>query len=262
MNFFQATILGIIEGITEFLPISSTFHLIVAGKFFHLPQTDFTKLFDVFIQSGAVLSIIFLYFENLVKDKKLMANIFISFIPTAIIAFFLQKVIKNVFFENMPLMITATIAVSFLLLLLEYLIKKEHLKLNRGLSKMNPSTAILIGLFQALAVIPGVSRSGATIAALMIFGFKRPEAALYSFYLSIPTILAAGGLDLFSSGHLIIQSNNLLILIVGFLSAFISANFAIRWLIRYLQNHSLVPFAIYRIITSLVLIKYFLFPPA
>lgn len=261
MNFFQATILGIIEGITEFLPISSTFHLIVAGKFFHLPQTDFTKLFDVFIQSGAVLSIIFLYFEDLLKEKKLLANIFISFIPTAIIAFLLRNIIKGIFFENMPLMITATIAVSFLLLLLEYLIKKGHLKLNRGLSKMNLSTAILIGLFQALAVIPGVSRSGASIAALMFFGYKRPDAALYSFYLSIPTILAASGLDLLSSGHLITQSNNLLILIAGFSSAFISASIAIRWLIRYLQNHSLVPFAIYRIITSLILFKYFLLPP-
>jgi len=260
MNFFQATILGIIEGITEFLPISSTFHLIVAGKFFNLPQTDFIKLFDVFIQSGAILSVLLLYFYDLLKQKRILVNVFVSFIPTAIIAFLLRKIIKGYFFENMPLMIATTIGVSFLLLLLEYLIKKGSLKLSRGLSKMNLSTAILIGLFQTLAIVPGVSRSGATITALMFFGYKRPDAALYSFYLSIPTILAAGSLDLLSSGHLVTQSNNLLILTAGFVSAFISASIAIRWLIRYLQNHSLVPFAIYRVLSSLILVKYFLFP--
>lgn len=256
MNFFQATILGIIEGITEFLPISSTFHLIVTGKLMNLPQTDFIKLFDVFIQSGAILAVILLYFEDLFKQKKLLINIFLSFIPTAVIGFLLHKVIKNFFFEDMPLMLFATIVVSLLFILLEYLIKKGHLKLNKNLSKIDFTTAILIGIFQALAVIPGVSRSGATIGALMLFGYKRPEAALYSFFLSIPTILAAGGLDLLSSGHLITQSNNLIILITGFISSFIAASMAIRWLIKYLQTHSLVPFAIYRIILSLVLIKY------
>lgn len=256
MNFFQATILGIVEGITEFLPISSTFHLIITGKLMNLPQTDFIKLFDVFIQSGAILAVILLYFDDLLKQKKLLINVFLSFIPTAIIAFLLRKIIKNFFFENMPLMLSATIITSLLFILLEYLIKKGYLKLNKNLSKINLSTAILIGVFQALAVIPGVSRAGATIGALMLFGYKRPEAALYSFFLSIPTILAAGGLDLLSSGHLITQSNNLIILVTGFISAFIAASIAIRWLIKYLQTHSLIPFAIYRIILSLILIKY------
>lgn len=256
MNFFQASILGIIEGFTEFLPISSTFHLIIAGKYFNLPQTDFIKLFDVFIQSGAILAVVLLYFEDLLKQKKLLINILVSFIPTALIGLLLHKIIKNVFFENMPLMLSATIIVSFLFVLLEYLIKKGYLKLNKNLSKIDLTTAILIGVFQALAIIPGVSRSGATIGALMLFGYKRPEAALYSFFLSIPTILAAGGLDLLNSGHLITQSNNLIILITGFISAYISASVAIRWLIKYLQTHSLIPFAIYRILLSLILIKY------
>jgi undecaprenyl-diphosphatase len=256
MNFFQASILGIIEGITEFLPISSTFHLIVTGKLMNLPQTDFIKLFDVFIQSGAILAVILLYFEDLLKQKKLLVNILLSFIPTAIIGLLLHKIIKNFFFEDMPLMLSATVIVSLLFILLEYLIKKGYLKLNKNISKIDFTTAILIGVFQALAVIPGVSRSGATIGALMLFGYKRPEAALYSFFLSIPTILAAGGLDLLSSGHLITQSNNLIILITGFITSFIAASVAIRWLIKYLQTHSLIPFAIYRIILSLLLIKY------
>ena len=256
MNFFQATILGIIEGITEFLPISSTFHLIVTGKLMNLPQTDFIKLFDVFIQSGAILAVILLYFNDLLKQKKLLINILLSFIPTAIIGLLLHKVIKNFFFEDTPLMLSATVVISLLFILLEYSIKKGYLKLNKNLSKINLTTAILIGVFQALAVIPGVSRSGATIGAMMLFGYKRPEAALYSFFLSIPTIFAAGGLDLLSSGHLITQSNNLIILITGFTTSFIAASVAIRWLIKYLQTHSLIPFAIYRVLLSLILIKY------
>src|SRR3989344_2236103 len=252
MNFFQATILGIIEGITEFLPISSTFHLIVTGKLMNLPQTDFIKLFDVFIQSGAILAVILLYFNDLLKQKKLLINILLSFIPTAIIGLLLHKVIKNFFFEDTPLMLSATVVISLLFILLEYSIKKGYLKLNKNLSKINLTTAILIGVFQALAVIPGASRSGATIGAMMLFGYKRPEAALYSFFLSIPTIFAAGGLDLLSSGHLITQSNNLIILITGFTTSFIAASVAIRWLIKYLQTHSLIPFAIYRVLLSLI----------
>ncbi len=253
MNFFQAILFGAVEGITEFLPISSTFHLIAISKIIALQSTEFIKLFEVFIQSGAVLAVIFLYFDQIIKDKKIIKLLLASFIPTAVIGFIFHKLIKNIIFENFPLMLLASGLVGVIFIVIERLIATKHIKPKRNLNSLGIFDAILIGLFQATAVIPGVSRSGATVATMLVLGFTRPQAAIYSFFLAIPTIIGASTLDIISYWPLVGQANNLIILIVGFIASFITASFGIRWLISFLQKHSLLPFALYRIALSLIL---------
>ena len=251
MNFFHAIILGVIEGITEFLPISSTFHLILASKFLGLKSDDFLKLFEVFIQSGAILAIILLYLLEFKKNPSLIKKVLASFIPTAIIGFALRKTIKDIFFEDTSLMLTASFLIGLLFIIVEILIQKGKIKINKSLVKLSLNQAAIIGLFQAAAIIPGVSRSGATILGLLLLGFNRPEAALYSFLLAVPTIFAASGLDLISTPIATVTSgNHLSLLLIGFITAFIFAFISVRWLINYLKNHSLILFGLYRLVLS------------
>lgn len=254
MTFFHSIILGIIEGLTEFLPISSTFHLIFTSHLLHLPSDDFIKLFEVFIQSGAILSVVFIYLQKVLHDKSLSKNIILSFIPTAIIGFFLQKAIKNIFFESNTLMIGAFVTVGIIFLVVEKLIRDRKLIIEKTLSKITPSQALIVGVFQALAVVPGVSRSGAVMIGLLLLGFNRSEAAEYSFLLAVPTIFAASALDLVKTPREVLTTNHIDLLIVGFLVSFISAYLAIRWFIGYLKKHTLTPFAFYRFILAAFLI--------
>lgn len=257
MNFFQAILFGAVEGLIEFLPISSTFHLITLSKLIGLKSTDFIKLFEVFIQSGAILAVVLLFIDQIIKDKKLMKLLIASFIPTAIIGLLFHKIIKNVIFEDFPLMLFASAFVGFVFIIIEKLISSKKIKISKNISYLGFFDAILVGTIQATAIIPGVSRSGATVATMLVLGFARPQAALYSFFLSIPTIIGASVLDVVSYWPLIGQANNLIILITGFIASFITASFSIRWLINYFQKHSLLPFALYRIALSVGLFLFF-----
>src|SRR3989344_3676015 len=143
MNILQATLLGVVEGITEFLPISSTFHLIFAAKLLRISQNDFTKLFEVFIQSGAVLSITLLYFSNVVKYKELTKKVIISFLPTAIIGFILYKFIKNVLFENQIFMVGIFILIGLVFLFLERQINKKNIGLNKVITGLSYKEALI-----------------------------------------------------------------------------------------------------------------------
>lgn len=254
MNFFHAILLGAIEGITEFLPVSSTFHLIFTSKFLGLTSDEFLKLFEVFIQSGAIAAVALLFLTELKKDQGLLHNVIISFIPTAIIGFILHTVIKSIIFEKNLLLIFASFFVGLVFIVAEILIKKSHFfRTNIPISKLTIRGAILIGLFQSLAVIPGVSRSGATILGLLLLGFNRSEAALYSFLLAIPTIISASALDLVKTPSYVLTTNHIALLGAGFISSFIFAHFSARWLINFLKRHTLIPFGIYRIILSAIL---------
>lgn len=253
MNFLHAILLGAIEGITEFLPISSTFHLIFTGRFLGLPGDEFTKLFEIFIQSGAILAVALLFLAEFKKDQGLLHNVIFSFIPTAIIGFVLHTIIKNVIFEQDLLLIFASLIVGVIFIIAEIFIKKGRLSANQPISKLTIKGAILIGLFQSFAVIPGVSRSGATILGLLLLGFNRSEAALYSFLLAIPTIIAASALDLAKTPAYVLTSNHIALLGAGFISSFVFAHFSAHWLINFLKKHTLIPFGIYRIILSIIL---------
>ena len=253
MNIVHSAILGVIEGLTEFLPISSTAHLIIAAKLLRLPQTDFMKFFEVFIQSGAILAVVLLYFQYILKHKTLIKQITLSFIPPAVIGFFLYKIIKNVFFSSSMLIIDAIFIVGLLFIILEYFISKKKIILKHSLSSLTPLQAILTGFVQALAVIPGVSRSGIVMFYLMSQGYKRDEAATYSFLLAVPTILAASTYDLLKMRSLIGSSVQYLpLLIVGFVTSFMVAYAVMKWFIGYLKQNSLVSFGIYRIILAII----------
>ncbi|PIY72087.1 undecaprenyl-diphosphatase [Candidatus Roizmanbacteria bacterium CG_4_10_14_0_8_um_filter_33_9] len=254
MNLLQSLILGIVEGLTEFLPISSTAHLILVSKLLNIPQTDFVKFFEVFIQSGAILAVLVLYVQYVINNKEVMRNIISSFIPTAIIGFALYKVIKGVLFESITLISIVLIGVGILFIGIEKLIKKKKIIQKKSIKHINDRTAFLIGLFQSLAVIPGVSRSGIVMVGMMALGFKREEAAIYSFLLAVPTIGAASLFDLFKMRSLLMSSLNLLpVLLVGFITSFIVAYIVIKWFIGFLKKNTLIPFGIYRIILGILL---------
>lgn len=254
MNILHSIILGIIEGITEFLPVSSTFHLIWGAKLLKIPSSDFVKLFEVAIQSGAILALLFLYFNILRKDSHLYKKILLSFLPTAVVGYVLYKTIKNIFFSSDNLMIWVFLVVGLLFFLIEFLVAKKVIKLNKSLSDLSYKQAFHIGLIQSLAIMPGVSRAGIVIAGMMFLRFKRTEAAYYSFFLSIPTIFVASIFDLYKSRETILASGgNALFLSIGFITAFFSAYFTLRWFINFLKKNSLVWFGVYRIILGLYL---------
>jgi undecaprenyl-diphosphatase len=251
MNIFQTIILGIIEGVTEFLPISSTFHLLFATKVLGLPESEFSKFFDVFIQAGAILPVIFLFGKEWFKDRVQLQKVAVSFIPTAIIGLVLHKVIKNVFFESPLLMLGVFIAVGLGFFLIEWLVQKKKLQLTRTIADLTYTQAVVIGIAQACAVVPGVSRAGAVILGMMLLGIKRDEAAKYSFTLAVPTILAAAALDVIKTNPAVVMdSANLVTLAVGFVVAFLSSLVIIKWFINYLRQHSLNIFGIYRVIVG------------
>lgn len=246
MNLLQAALLGIIEGLTEFLPISSTFHLILGSKLLGLPQTDFQKVFEVVIQSGAIIAVILMYFKTIINDVKLMKNVTISFVTTSIIGLILYKMIKSVFFENFPLQVGAFLVVGVLFILFER--SRSTHRYSKTIDQVDWRQAILLGLAQAISVIPGVSRAGSVLIAGMMLGINREQSAQYSFLLAVPTIMAAGMMDAYQMRNVLIgHLSHLTTIVVGMVTAFISAIFVIRWLIGYLQKHSIELFGWYRL---------------
>lgn len=255
MNFWVSIFLGIIEGLTEFLPISSTFHLIFASKLIGGAEGEFTKLFNVFIQSGAILAVVILYWRRLKKDSALVKKTLAAFIPTAILGVFAYKTIKEVFFVSYAWMIGIFIFIGILFFVFEGLVKKGGLKPHKPLSELTYRNAVIIGLAQSLAFLPGVSRAGAVILAMMILGYRRDDSAAFSFLLAIPTIFAAGAYDLFKTRDILFAAeSNVIMLLVGFIAAFVVAYFAVKWFIRYLQNHTLNLFGFYRLAAGSIML--------
>jgi len=250
-----AVILGIVEGLTEFLPISSTAHLIISSRLLNIPQTEFQKFFEVFIQAGAILSVVFLYFNYAFKNPLLIKKVAASFLPTALVGFLLHKIIKEVFFESFALIIGSLVVIGLLFIVVEYLIKNKKIELSKTIKNLSWTDALIIGLGQSLAVIPGISRAGIVILAMMVKGYRRDEAAVYSFLLAVPTIIAAAGYDLLKTDFAVLsEPDNILFLSAGFVVSFITAYISVKWLIGYLKKHSLIPFGVYRIL--LVILYY------
>lgn len=261
MNFLQSFILGIVEGLTEFLPISSTFHLIVTSKILSIASSDFLKLFEVVIQSGAIASLLLLYTGTLLRDRKLMTNVLLSFIPTALVGLTLHKVIKEVFFESNWLMLSVFIGTGIVFLLLEKYLAIHHTHLSKQCVSLTVKQAIVIGIAQSLSVVPGVSRAGSVIVAMMLMGYKRDEAAKYTFLLSLPTIFAASALDLFQGRELLFTlTDGWLLLGIGFTTALVAAYIVMKWLTRYLASHTLEIFGWYRLAVAALLIIFKVLP--
>jgi len=256
MPILHSIILGIVEGLTEFLPVSSTFHLIITSQLLGLTQDSYVKMFEVVIQTGAISALLFMYLKELFNHPKLAINVFASFIPTAIVGFTLHSVIKTVFFESHWLMLSVFVLVGIIFLWIEH----SSRNLSLALDSLTLTQSLIIGLAQSLSVIPGVSRSGSVIVAMMLLGYKRDESAKYTFLLSLPTIFAASALDLYQGRAILAQSYNTSLLLVGYITALIIAYFVVKWFIHYLSNHTLKVFGWYRLILASLLVIFKVLP--
>ncbi len=245
MDILQSLILGIIQGITEFLPISSTAHLIMAAKVMHIPQTDFVKSFEIIIQLGSILAVIVLYWRRFFADLESLKKIIVAFIPTAILGFTLYKVIKGYLIGN-PYIIIWTLILGGLFLIIFELFHREKETAIDDIRQIPYSLCIALGLFQSLAMFPGVSRSAATIMGGLLLNLKRKTIVEFSFLLAVPTMLAASAFDLLKCGSSF-TSSQYGVLAVGFIASFMVAILSIQFLISFIKKHTFIPFGIYRI---------------
>ena len=244
MTILHAIILSIIEGITEFLPVSSTGHMVLASTLLHIQETEFVKSFEIIIQLGAILAVLLLYWKKLFTNKDTFIRVAIAFIPTGIVGLVLYKFIKNVLLGN-PWIVVWSLGIGGIFLIL---LEKFHHK--DKTVHMTYVQAFLIGCAQSVSVIPGVSRAAATIAGALLLGIPRETAVEFSFLLAIPTMAAATGLDLIKSGHNFTGSQ-IEFLIIGFVGAFITAFLVVKWFIGFIKNHTFIPFGTYRILAAL-----------
>ena len=261
-GLITAAILGLVEGLTEFLPVSSTGHLIVAASLLDYTG-DRAKLFEIVIQAGAILAVCWEFRRKLIgvtagivsdrSAQRFAMNLAIAFLPAAIIGLTFNRAIKAHLFAPVPVA-TAFIVGAFVILWAERRQRRNPGTVKiESVDEMRWSDALKIGLAQSFALIPGTSRSGATIIGGMLFGLSRPAATEFSFFLAIPTLLAATGYELVKNRHLLV-ADNLAMIGVGFVVAFLSALGVVRWLLRYVAHHDFVPFAWYRIVFGLVIL--------
>ncbi len=245
----KALVLGLVEGLTEFLPISSTGHLILAGDLL-----DFTgpkaKVFEIVIQTGAMLAIVWEYRARFLRiDWQLYRNLAIAFMPAAVIGLAFEHAIKALLFKAVPVAL-AFIAGALVILWAE---RRNHRVRVERVDQMTWLDALKVGFAQAFALIPGTSRSGATIIGGMLFGLSRPAATEFSFFLAVPTLVAAGGYD-FIKHRALFSSADLGMFAVGLVASFVAAVACVRWLIRYVASHDFKPFAWYRIAFGVVVL--------
>lgn len=247
----KAAVMGVVEGLTEFLPISSTGHLILAGSLMHFNDAR-GKLFEIVIQSGAILAVVWEFRGRIggvlagagsdPKARRLLLNIAIAFLPLAVLGLVFGKMLKAQLF-NAP-----TVATTFILggLVILWAERRQHSVRIRSVDEMTALDALKVGVAQAFALIPGTSRSGATIIGGMLFGLSRQVATEFTFYLAIPTLGVASVYSLYKERALL-SMDDLGMWVVGMVAAFVSAFFCVRWLLRYISTHNFVPFAWYRI---------------
>ena len=252
-SLWTAAILGIVEGLTEFLPVSSTGHLIVAGSLLDYTG-DKAKLFEIVIQAGAILAVcweyrqkLFIVLRGLTRERaaqRFVLNLLVAFLPAAVLGLAFSKAIKSTLFAPLPV---AT-AGAFVILWAEARQRRRPgvVRIN-AVDDMRWPDALKVGFAQALALIPGTSRSGATIIGGMLFGLSRKAATEFSFFLAIPTLFAATGYEFLKNRHLL-ASGDLSMVGVGFVTAFVSAFLVVRGLLRYIAHHDFVPFAWYRVV--------------
>jgi undecaprenyl-diphosphatase len=246
MTLLHAVLLGIVEGITEFLPISSTGHLMLTETLLDIPLSNTVESFNIAIQLGAILAVLVLYGKHLLKDKSLILLAIIGFIPTGLIV--KAYLLSNITVVGWSLLIGGIVLIAF-----EAFIKRTKNVDHTQAITINQSIAI--GICQSCAMIPGVSRSAATIVGGMMLGISRRAIVEFSFILAIPTMIAATALDLKSSIGAF-SSTDLQALSIGFLLSFITAIIAIRWLLRFVTNHTFVPFGVYRIIVGTLILLF------
>ena len=268
MLLLKAAVMGIVEGLTEFLPISSTGHLILAGALLGFDDEK-AKVFDIAIQTGAILAVIIVYWEKISITlvalptqrlaRRFALNVFIAFVPAVVLGLLFGKAIKAHLFT--PTVVASTFIIGgFIILWVEGWGRKplheghpdDHARII-NVESMTPWDALKVGLVQCLAMIPGTSRSGATIIGGMLLGMSRKAATDFSFYLAIPTLIGAGAYSLYKERALLSMAD-VPMFVVGLVFSFLSAWACVRWLLRYIATHSFVVFAWYRIAFGVVVL--------
>ena len=256
--FLKVVAMGVVEGLTEFLPVSSTGHLILAGDLLGF-NDERGKLFNIVIQTGAILAVCWEYraklgsvIRGLPNDRsaqRFALNLVIAFLPLAILGLLFGKIIKAHLFQPVP------VALAFILggLFILWAERRQHVIRVQSVDDLKWQDALKLGFAQALALIPGTSRSGATIIGGLFLGLSRKAATEFSFFLAIPTLIVAGAYELWNERALL-SVDDLGMWVTGFVSAFISAFLCVRWLLRYISNHDFSLFAWYRIVFGLVVI--------
>ena len=248
----KAAIMGIVEGLTEFLPVSSTGHLILTGSLLGL-HDDKSKVFDIAIQTGAIFAVIIVYWQRLrdavvqlpssAEARRFVLNVAIAFVPAVVLGLLFGKAIKAHLFT--PAVVATTFILGGFIILWAERRPASAVRLH-SVDDMGPLDALKVGLVQCLAMIPGTSRSGATIIGGMLLGLSRKAATDFSFFLAIPTLIGAGVYSLYKERALL-SAADVPMFAVGLVFSFISAYACVRWLLRYIASHSFVPFAWYRI---------------
>lgn len=250
VTHWHAIILGTVEGVTEFLPISSTAHLIITSRVLGLQQTQFQTLFEVCIQVGAIAAVLVLYCRTLLLRRAALLRVFTAFVPTAVIGLMLHSFIKDVLFDSLATILWSLLLGGIIILLFEHY-HTERSDAHDDISRLPYKTAFFIGCCQSLAVIPGVSRAAATIIGGQLLSVSRRTIVDFSFLLAVPTMAAAAVLDSLKTASALTASN-LWLLVLGTLVSFLVALAAVKWLLKYIKNHSFSAFGWYRIILALV----------
>ena len=245
MNFFDSIILGIIEGITEFLPISSTAHLILTADLLGLSQSEFLKSFKIIIQFGAILAVVVLYWKLFLKWE-VLKKLIVAFIPTGILGLIFYKIIKTYFLESTSLILWTLFLGGIFLIIFEKW-HKEKENASEDIANISYKHCFYIGLFQSIAMIPGISRSATTILGGLLIGLRRKTIVEFSFLLAVPTMLVASGFDLLNNIEKFSLSESHL-LAVGFITSFGMAILGIKFFLAYIQKRTFIAFGIYRII--------------
>jgi len=245
-------ILGIVEGLTEFLPISSTGHLILSAKLLHLPQTEMMKSFEIAIQLGAMLAVVWIYWRSFLLEWETLKRVMAAFLPTAVVGFVLYHFIKKFLFNSTSIVLLA-LALGGVLLILFDLFYREKMSALRDISRVPFPNAVGVGIVQSLAVIPGVSRSAATIVGGVFLGIERKKAVEFSFLLAVPTLFAATVLDILKNRSAFAQSDWQMLVLGGAVS-FVVAILSIRLFLGFVQKQKKVFLfsGIYRIVLAIL----------
>lgn len=249
MSILQAIIIAIIEGLTEFLPVSSTGHMILADSLMDIQDKEFAKTFEIVIQLGAIMAVLLLYIKRFFVGINIYIKLFVAFLPTGIIGFLAYKTIKHYLFN--PFTVSVSLILGGVILILLDKWSEEKKSEYKDIEDISYSGAFKIGLIQCLSMIPGVSRAAATIFGGVLSGFDRKRAAEFSFLLAIPTMFAASGYDLLKEKDNI-HSDDIIILLIGALVAFIVAIVAVKGFIAFLTKYGFKHFGYYRIILGVL----------
>lgn len=249
MSYFQTIFFSIIEGVTEFLPVSSTGHLILTAKVLGLDQSEFLKSFEIAIQFGAICSIIFLYWEYFLKNNEILKRLAVAFIPTGVLGFIFYKLIKMVLLDSEQIVLWSLFLGGIFLIAFEF-VHFEKKDAVENLENISYKHCFFIGIFQSVAMIPGISRAAATIIGGLLLGLKRKIIVEFSFLLAVPTMLTATGYDLLKSGSYF-SLNQFGFLGIGFLCSFFAAIIGVKFLLKYIKNNSFVWFGVYRVVLAL-----------